>query len=169
MTWVELAARDLLGSVAGLNRGMLTATLYRGVTEGLSGRAMLGLIRSGGGAIRTQEFYRVLRAAKAFQGSEAISGAAGLSSPVSDYLFEGNTPEGATKYMSVVTVTYQQEVEGEVVNLTKDIFIRSHEPITVGEAISRGSAVFEQLSTEEDPRYPHGSMVGVEFMGATAS
>ena len=148
---------------------MLTAVASRGLSEGLSGRAMLGRIRAAGGAIRTQDFYRAVRAAKAFEGSKAVSGGASLTSSIASHMFEGGTGGIVTKYNSVVTAVYSQEVDGEVVNLTKDIFIRSDTPISVSEVVNRANLVWEDLSSEEDPRYPHGSLASLEYIGTAGS
>ena len=167
MTWLETIATGFEGASYLINKSMATSLAFQGLGQGLSGRQMLRSLRSMGLHIRTQDFYRAVRAAKAMQGSAALVGAnpPQPSAPITDYLFEGNTAEGASKYMSVVTVHYNQEVEGETVALTKDIFVRSTDVLTQGQVVQRAYNVWTQLQSDE--KYPLGAPTALEYVGTS--
>lgn len=159
----EGGGSEVLSGLGIVSRPLLASALYAGLTEGFSGAAMLRIMRAGGVGMRTQDFYRVLRSARAFQGAAGQSAGEQLSSWISD----GATVDvgGAAKdtYTSVVTVHYTQEIDGENVQLTKDIFVRGHSVRTVGQVVQKAYSTWADLQRNE--RYPLGEPTALEYGG----
>lgn len=163
MAWTEILNSGALQALGVVSRPMLASALYQGLQEGFSGASMLKVMRAAGVGIRTQNFYRALRSARAFEAAVGLSGAQRLASNVSEHLFGGGITSGGKGYINVVTVHYKQVVDGEELTLTKDIFIRSQENLTVGQVIQKAYEVWGVLQADE--KYPLGEPVALEYIG----
>ncbi len=163
MTWIDLLESGAIKGLLTVSKPMLASALYAGLQEGLTGASMLRIMQSAGLGMRRQDFYRVLRSAKSFQAARQGASARALSGRVGDHDVGDVAGPAGQKYISVVTVHYQQEIDGELVNLTKDIFVRSTENLTVGQVVTRAYNVWGHLQQSE--RYPLGGAVGLEYGG----
>lgn len=129
--------------------------VLKGVSEGLSGRQILGALREQGMGLRTQTFYRWLGQAK--QELAAEPGIVGLESdqyPATDDIAAWPTTTGREGYLHIVEYSTKNRITGEVE--TKTISIFNDELLTRGEAESTA----EEIIRSNEAEYPEYQTLG---------
>lgn len=163
-----MAFTDILASVAeaegaGVGTPLLASMVRQGLTEGLSGSAMLNAIRDAGVGIRTQSFYQLVGEVRASAArAEQWSGAALDRLPSSELVQEWTGGQSDT-YLSRVYMYVRTRATGELAVERRGVSIVTNELITPGDALSMAQDLYAENADNEN--YSNEQLLGAEFGG----
>jgi hypothetical protein len=163
MSFLELASSIGEADEVSASRALLVPAISQGLSEGLSGRAMLSAIRESGAAIRDSSFYQLVGEVRASQAmAESWSQAPLDQIPSSELVQEWHG--GATdKYLSRVYMYVRTSEAGEFAIERRGISILTNELISPEDALSMAQDLYDENADSD--KYADEQFMGASFGG----
>ena len=163
MAFIDLAEAIGGADEAQASRALLAPAISQGLSEGLSGRAMLATIRQSGAAIRDSAFYQLVGEVRASQALTSAWGQAALDQiPGSELIQEWHG--GATDtYLNRVYMYVRTNVDGEQAIERRGVSVLTKELITPEDALSMAQDLYDENADNEN--YANEQFLGAEFGG----
>lgn len=163
MSFLELASSIGEADEVSASRAMLVPAISQGLSEGMSGRAMLAAIRESGSAVRDSSFYQLVGEVRASQAMAEAWGTAPLDQiPTSDLVQEWHG--GATdKYLSRVYMYVRTSEGGEFAIERRGISLLTNELISPEDALSMAQDLYDENADSD--KYANEQFLGASFGG----
>jgi hypothetical protein len=145
------------------SRGLLASAVSAGLSEGLSGRAMLAAIRESGTAVRDSSFYQLVGEVRASQALTEAWGAAPLDQiPAQELIQEWHGGQTDT-YLNRVYMYVRTNEGGELVVERRGVNVLTKELISPSDALAMAQDLYEENA--DNDKYANEQFLGAEFAG----